>query len=141
MLSVDHGDLILQDSQSLLATLSPLKAFGPSAFGPLRFRPVAADGSKGDWQRLATLVRVPMLKEVRCPPSPNASCMLAGDKLYLLDSVASNASFANSISVPFGYAGQKLTVPRPDGTLLYVKLRDDPATVDTVALPVMPVAQ
>src|SRR5579875_1696199 len=114
MLSVDHGDLILQDSQSLLATLSPLKAFGPSAFGPLRFRPVAADGSKGDWQRLATLVRVPMLKEVRCPPSPNASCMLAGDKLYLLDSVASNASFANSISVPFGYAGQKLTVPRPD---------------------------
>jgi hypothetical protein len=29
-------------------------------------------------------------------------------------------------------------VPRPVGTLLYLKLRDDPATVGTVALPVLP---
>jgi hypothetical protein len=29
-------------------------------------------------------------------------------------------------------------VPRPNGTLLYVKLRDDPSTVDTVVLPVLP---
>jgi hypothetical protein len=29
-------------------------------------------------------------------------------------------------------------VPRPDGTLLYLKLRDDPATVNPLVLPVMP---
>ena len=41
LLSVNDGNLILQNSQTLLAVLDPLKSFGPSAFGPLRFRPVA----------------------------------------------------------------------------------------------------
>lgn len=139
-LSVSRGNLILQDAQTLLATLNPLKAFGPSAFGALRFRPVAADGSKGDWQPLATLVRVPMLKEVHCPATAGASCTLEGENLYLIDAVASDPTFAHAVTVPFGYAGPDLTVPRPDGTLLYLKLRDDPGTVDTVALPVMPEA-
>lgn len=140
LLSVDRGQLILQDSHSLLATLNPLKAFGPSAFGPLRFRPVDHDGSKGDWQPLATLVRIPMLKEVHCPTSATDSCTLTGNNLYLVESISSDPSFAHSVSVPFGYAGPNLRVPRPDGTLLYIKLRDDPRTVDTVALPVLPEA-
>lgn len=140
LLTLEHGELILQDSQSLLATLNPLKAFGPSAFGPLRFRPVGADGSKGDWQPLATLVRIPALKEVHCPATADAPCTLTGSNLYLVDSIASDPSFAHAVSVPFGFAGQYLTVPRPDGTLLYIKLRDDPATVDSVALPVLPEA-
>ncbi len=29
-------------------------------------------------------------------------------------------------------------MPRPNGTLLYIKLRDDPATVNTLVLPVFP---
>jgi hypothetical protein len=37
-----------------------------------------------------------------------------------------------------GYAGGTLSVPRPNGTLLYIKLRDDPATVSSVVLPVLP---
>ncbi len=138
LLSVDRGNLILQDSRSLLATLDPLKVFGPSAFGPLRFRAVDRDGSKGDWQPLATLVRVPILKEVHCPAMATAPCTLTGQDLYLVDSVASDVSFAHAVSVPFGYAANNLTVPRPVGTLLYIKLRDDPSTVDTVALPVLP---
>jgi hypothetical protein len=56
----------------------------------------------------------------------------------LIDSVASNAQFANSVPVPVGYAGSTLGVPRPNGTLLYIKLRDDPATVSSVVLPVLP---
>jgi hypothetical protein len=141
ILTVDRGNLIMQDAQSLLATLDPLKAFGPSAFGPLRFRPVSKDGSEGDWQPLATLVRIPALKEVHCPPTASGSCTLTGENLYLVGAVASDPSFAHSVSVPFGFAGENLTVPRPDGTLLYIKLRDDPATVDTVALPVLPDSQ
>jgi hypothetical protein len=32
----------------------------------------------------------------------------------------------------------RLSVPRPNGTLLYIKLRDDPGMVSTVVLPVLP---
>jgi hypothetical protein len=138
LLSVADGNLILQDSQSFVATLDPLKSFGPSAFGPLRFRPVGADGSAGDWQPLATLVRIPALKDVHCPYAANASCTLEGRNLYLVDSIASDPSFSHSVAVPFGYAAGNISVPRPDGTLLYIKLRDDPSTIDTVALPVLP---
>jgi hypothetical protein len=70
-LSIADGTLTLQDSQTVLATLDPLKSFGPSAFGPLRFRPVDANGEKGDWQPLLTLVRLPELKELRCPGAPD----------------------------------------------------------------------
>jgi hypothetical protein len=31
-----------------------------------------------------------------------------------------------------------LSVPRPNGTLLYLKLRDDPSTVNMMVLPVLP---
>jgi len=141
LLSVEHGNLILQNSQSLLATLDPLKAFGPSAFGPLRFRPVDGSNDAGDWQPLATLVRIPTLKQVRCPATASDPCTLTGQDLYLVDSIASDPSFAHAVSVPFGYAAANVTVPRPDGTLLYIKLRDDPSTVDTVALPVLPEGQ
>lgn len=138
LLNVVDGGLILQDAQTVMAVLDPLKSFGPSAFGPLLFRPVAADGAKGDWQALATLVRIPSLKEVSCPDSPDKQCRLIGSNLFLIDSVASDPQFTHSVSVPIGFADATLDVPRPNGTLLYIKLRDDPATVDTLILPVLP---
>ena len=138
LLSVADGNLILQDSQMVMAVLDPLKSFGASAFGPLRFRAVEADGGKGDWQPLATLVRIPSLKEVRCPDSPDKQCGLAGSNLFLIDSVASDPQFTHTVSVPIGFADSSLHVPRPNGTLLYIKLRDDPATVNTLVLAVLP---
>jgi hypothetical protein len=138
LLSVTDGNLILQNSQTLLALLDPLKSFGPSAFGPLRFRPVEVDGGNGDWQPLATLVRVPTLKEIRCPGSPDKQCQLIGSNLFLIDSVASDPQFVHSISVPVGFPDSSLGVPRPNGTLLYIKLRDDAAAVDPMVLPVLP---
>ena len=137
-LSVADGNLILQNSQTVMAVLDPLRTFGASAFGPLQFRPIAADGGKGDWQPLATLVRLPTLKEVRCPDSPDKQCRLSGSNLFLLDSVASDSQFTHTVSVPIGFADSSLSVPRPNGTLLYIKLRDDPASVDTLILPVLP---
>lgn len=140
-LSVEGGGLVLQDSASVLAVLDPQKAFGPSAFGQLQFRPVAEDGSKGDWQPLADLVRIPTLTEVHCPEAPDKQCSLSGTNLFLLDSVSSDQQFTNQVPVPPGYTAPTLNVPRPNGTLLYVKLRDDPETVDFVALPVLPEGQ
>jgi hypothetical protein len=137
-LSIADGNLLLQDAQTVLATLDPLKAFGPSAFGALQFRPVGADGVTGDWQPLVRLVRIPTLKEIRCPDSPDKPCTLSGTNLFLIDSVASDAQFTHNTPVPLGFTENSLTVPRPNGTLLYIKLRDDPSTVNTVVLPVLP---
>ena len=138
LLSIADGTLVLQDAQTVLAMLDPAKSFGPSAFGALQFRAVGADGSKGDWQPLARLVRIPTLKEIRCPDSPDKPCTLSGANLFLIDSVASDPQFTHQMPVPLGFADSTLTVPRPNGTLLYIKLRDDPSTVNTVALPVLP---
>lgn len=137
-LTFDDGSLVLQDAQSVLATLDPQKAFGASAFGQLRFRPIDENGAKGDWQPLAVLVRIPELKEIRCPDSPEKQCTLSGSNLFLLNAIASDRQFKNSVNVAPGYVDATLSVPRPNGTLLYLKLRDDPETVDTVALPVVP---
>jgi hypothetical protein len=137
-LSIGDGSLVLQDAQTVLATLDPAKSFGPSAFGALQFRPVDAAGGKGDWQPLVRLVRIPTLKEVRCPGFPDKPCTLSGANLFLIDSVASDAQFTHVTPVPLGFADSRLTVPRPNGTLLYIKLRDDPTTVNTVVLPVLP---
>jgi hypothetical protein len=137
-LGIADGTLVLQDAQTVLAVLDPAKSFGPSAFGALRFRPVGADEAKGDWQSLVRLVRIPSLKEIRCPDSPDKPCTLGGTNLFLIDSVASDAQFSHTTPVPLGFADSTLSVPRPNGTLLYIKLRDDPSTVNTVVLPVLP---
>ena len=138
LLSIADGTLMLQDSQTVLATVNPLKSFGPSAFGPLRFRPVAANGGKGDWQPLVTLIRLPVLKELRCPRSASSQCTLQGSSLYLLDSISTDPQFQQSVAVPDGFAGSSLSVPRPAGAELYVKLRDDRTAVNKVVLPVLP---
>ncbi len=138
LLGVDDGGLILQDAQNMLASLDPLKSFGGSAFGPLRFRIVDADGGKGDWAPLAMLVRLPALKEIRCPDSPDKQCRLSGNNLFLIDSTAPDSQFTHSVPVPSGFTDTSVSVPRPNGTLLYLKLRDDTATVDMAVLPVLP---
>ena len=138
LLSEADGNLVLQDSQTVLALLDPAKSFGPSAFGPLHFRAVNADGAKGDWTPLVNLVRIPSVKEIRCPDSPDKQCKLTGTNLFLIDSVASDSQFSHTVPVPAGFVDSTLSVPRPNGTLLYLKLRDDPSTVNMMVLPVLP---
>jgi len=135
-LRVGQGGIVLQDSKTALVTLDPGKAFGGSAFGPLRFRPVNAAGVAGDWQPLATLVRVPQLKELKCAEGAPL-CTLVGTDLFLLQQVGTDAQLANAITVPEGFGDTNLNVPRPNGTL-YLKLRDDPSVVNTAVLPVTP---
>jgi hypothetical protein len=138
ILSLADGSLTLQDSGTVLAVLNPLKRYGPSAFGPLRFRPIDPKAGEGDWMPLAKLVRLPEIKDIRCHDNAAPQCTLEGTNLFLIESVSSNPQFINSVSVPLGFLNSTLIVPRPSDTDLYVKLRDDPSTVSTVVLPVLP---
>lgn len=137
LLSFADGNLTLQDSKTVFAVLDPMKLLGPSAFGPLKFRAVGSDGLDGDWQPLVNLVRIPLLKGYRCVTAPEKQCTLTGDKLFLLDSVSADPDFANSVSVPEGFVADGLTIPAPKAKTLYIKLRDDPATVDVAVLPTL----
>ena len=42
------------------------------------------------------------------------------------------------MDVPADFTGTQMTVPHPVNGLLYLKLRDDPETVQTLALSVLP---
>ena len=137
-LDIADGTLTLQDAKTALATLNPAKAFGNSAFGPLRFRIVDEKGITGDWQPLITLVRLPSLQGLQCPSAMDQPCSLTGSGLFLLDSVSSDALFSNPVQVPDGFPGNLLSVPHPQGQGLYVKLRDDPGEVNLLTLPAVP---
>ena len=147
LLTVKDGNLTLQDSKTVFAVLDPVKLLGPSAFGPLRFRPVAADGVPGDWQPLVNLVRLPELKAVHCASARDSSsesaaassrqCSLSGEKLFLIDAVSIDPDFTNPVTVPDGFVEPALAIPFPKGKTLYLKLRDDPASVDTAVIPLL----
>ena len=132
-LSFNNGGAILENSQVAVATLNPAKVFGGAAFGPLQFR-VNSKGTVGDWQPLANLVRLPNLKDLGCPTTPELACKLSGSNLFLIDSVSNDPKFAHSVKVPDGFLGSALPVPHPTTGSLYVKLRDDPSIVNAASL-------
>jgi hypothetical protein len=129
----EQSGLTLEDAQVAVATLDTAKAFNGSAFGPLRYRVVTDDGG-GDWQPLATLVRLPTLRELKCE-GPERPCELSGSNLFLIDSVASDPSFSHAIKPPEGFPGYALAVPHPSGGRLYIRLRDDPGVVNEAVIP------
>jgi hypothetical protein len=134
-LSLGDNNLVLQDDHTAVATLDPLKAFGQSAFGPLAMRPVAADGTTGDWTRLGVLVRTPEISAVKCTTGDAATCVVEGKNLFLVQSFGAAKDFAKSADVPTGFAQGEFAVPAPaDGATLYLKLRDDPGAVAVVKL-------
>ncbi|NYF52573.1 hypothetical protein [Tunturiibacter gelidoferens] len=139
-LSVSSGNLVLQNPHTILATLDPLKDFGASAFGPLRLRPVSPDGTTGDWLPLVTLVRLPTFKDLHCPADTTQPCTVTGSSLYLVDSIATDVAFTSPITVPEGFVGTALTLPRPAKTGFFLRLRDDPTSANTVILPILPQA-
>jgi hypothetical protein len=132
-LSLANGGLTLENSQVAVATLNPSKAFGASTFGPLKFR-VNVKGVASDWQPLATLIRLPQLKELKCPPTPELACKLTGANLFLIDSVSGDSQFAHPVVVPDGFLGAALPVPHPVGGSLFIKLRDNPEVVNATTL-------
>ena len=55
----------------------------------------------------------------------------------LINAVSADPDFSNAVTVPDGFVDAALTVPSPKNKTLYIKLRDDPATVNTAVLPVL----
>ena len=138
MLTFSDGGLMLEDAHTVVGSLDPLARFGASAFGPVRVRALSADGATGDWQPLGTLVRLPGFTALRCPRSPAKPCVLSGTNLFLATSFAATPDFGDPDDVPPQFTGTQLAVPHPVNGVLYVKLRDDPATAQTLTLPVTP---
>jgi hypothetical protein len=138
VLTLADGSLMLEDATTALGVVEPLARFGSSAFGPLRARVLAADGAAGDWIPLGTLVRLPGFKELRCPHVLAKPCTLTGTNLFLAASVAATAEFDGAADVPPDFTGTQMSVPHPANGVLYLRLRDDPATVQTLVLPVTP---
>jgi hypothetical protein len=138
VLGLADGSLMLEDAKTALGVVEPLARFGSSAFGPLRTRALSADGVAGDWLALGTLVRLPGFKELHCPRSVAKLCTLTGTNLFLAASIAATPEFDNAADVPQEFTGTQLVVPHPANGVLYLKLRDDPETVQTLTLPVMP---
>src|SRR5216683_7246626 len=133
VLSFINGGMTLENAQVAVATLNPAKAFGSSAFGLLQFR-VVAKGIAGDWQPLGNLVRLPVLKDLVCPSTPELACKLSGANLFLVDSVSNDPGFAHPVLVPDGFLGSALPVPHPTSGSLYVKLRDNPLVINPTTL-------
>lgn len=135
-LDLSNGSLILENASTAVGSLEPLKSFGPSAFGPVRVRLVAADGATGDWLPLGTLVRLPKFKELQCSRYVDQPCVLSGSSLFLAEAFSSSPEFDNPTAVPLDFTGTEIAVPHPVDGVLYMKLRDDPSTVQTLNLPV-----
>ena len=140
MLSLSDGSLMLEDSRTAMGAMEPLARFGSSAFGPLRARAVSADGVAGDWLTLGTLVRQPGFTELHCPRSLAKPCILSGMNLFLAASIAATPDFDSAAEVPPEFTGTQITVPHPANGVLYLKLRDDPETTQTLSLPLMPMS-
>jgi hypothetical protein len=88
-------------------------------------------------------VRLPVLKDLACPATPELACKLSGANLFLVDSVSNDPGFAHPVQVPEGFLGSALPVPHPTAGPLYVKLRDNPSvinptTLETQQLPASP---
>ena len=136
-LGLKSGGLTLENSRVAVATLDPATAFGPSAFGALKFRRVVG-GVTGEWVRLATLVRLPQLQGVRCASEPQDKCDLSGTNLFLIEAVAADSDFGSPVVVPDGFPGTTLSVPHPADGRLYLRLRDDPAAINVVSIATTP---
>jgi hypothetical protein len=138
VLTLADGSLMLEDATTAIGMVEPLARFGSSAFGPLEARVTSSDGLAGDWLPLGTLVRLPGFKELHCPRNPAKACTLMGTNLFLAESIGASPELDNATAIPADFTGTQLSVPHPANNLLYLKLRDDPTTVQTLTLPVLP---
>ena len=143
VLSQASGAIRLENANVAVARFEPTKALDANAFGALQVRSVV-NGVTGDWQPLIQLVRLPTLRELRCPETDPASpesqtsgCRLMGSELYLIEAVSASASFDQAVVLPEGFTSNELLVPHPlPNSALHLRLRDRPDVVRPIRLEV-----
>jgi hypothetical protein len=121
----------LQDATTGIVAFTPSEALGPLAYGPLRFR-VVRDGSESRWSPLGTVVRLPDLHGLACD---RAACTLTGERLFLIKALSATPDFRTAQDIPDGFVATGIPVGAiPDGRL-FLRLRDAPLAVATIAAP------
>ncbi len=123
-LTFASGALQRVGNDVIVARIAPRQSLGASATGLLRFRLRHGD-AVGDWQRLAHVVRLPLLTALDCP-AEGTDCRLLGNDLFLIAAVGDTPDAARSIAVPPGFVGPSITLPRPGGDAVFIRLHDAP---------------
>ncbi|MFC0204007.1 hypothetical protein [Novosphingobium soli] len=134
-LSAGKG-LVLESADVAVATLRAAD-LPPASFGPLRFRLVRMEDGReqaGDWLALTTLARLPRIEAVSCGSEPAGACTIRGRDLFLIQAVAADDAFGQATSVPQGFTGASIQVPRPGDGKLRLRLRDAPAQTVTLGI-------
>ncbi len=132
-LHLGDGGLQRIGKDVVVAHFAPRALFGPGVAGPLRFR-LVQDGAVGDWQPLVAVARLPVLSGLTCP-AEGTHCTLAGRDLFVVAAVSGSADFAQATQVPLGFVGSSLSLPKPAGKSLYLRLHDAPDSIASVTLP------
>ena len=70
--------------------------------------------------------------------APQLIGMVKSGDANLAAAISATPDFANAILVLPEFTGTQLSVPHSSSGVLYLKLRDDPRTVQTLTLPVLP---
>lgn len=128
-----EGALQRVSGDVVVAHVAPRALLGAGVAGPLRFRLVDGD-AMGDWAPLATVVRLPLLTGFACPAA-GASCTLSGRDLFVMAALSDTPDFARPTTVPLGFVGSAIALPRPVGPTLYLRLHDAPDTAVQLSLP------
>jgi hypothetical protein len=119
----------LQDATTGIVAFTPAEALGPLAFGPLRFR-VVRDGVESRWTELGTVVRLPDIRGLACS---QAACTLTGERLFLIKALSVTPDFRTSQDIPDGFLATSIAAGAIPSGRLFLRLRDAPLAVATIA--------
>ncbi|WP_229839255.1 hypothetical protein [Sphingomonas glacialis] len=122
----------LQDAKTGIVSINPAEALGPTAYGALRFR-IASDGAGSSWTPLATVVRLPEIHSISC--AARKACKLTGNRFFLIEAVGTNAEMQPSQAIPDGFVATEITTRASADGRIYLRLRDAPEAIATVAAP------
>lgn len=131
-LTVASGKVQRVGPNVLIATIDPRALLGPGTSGTLRIRLWRGDVA-GDWQTLARLVRLPTLQRIDCPAT--GDCTLTGRDLFTVAEIGDVARPTAARVLPTGFVGSTLSLPKPAGGELFLRLHDAPDMPVRVGLP------